>query len=433
MSRLHRLGTWAQRFPGTFTLGLVTLAMFGLQAWAGGTYDVPAAVQLGALLAERIREHGEYFRVVMPMFLHMGPVHFGLNMLAFVQLALLVEYVWGTQRLLVFYGLCGIAAALVTASFSPMGRPTLGASGAIMGLAGLLLGARYMGAPSLRLFLGEVLGRRLFWGVLFTFGVGLLLEAFYPIVDNWGHLGGFLMGVLFAAATPDPDSGEWPVRAAGALLVPLFVGSAAWTAERGDAALQTLDADLAWEYRLGASRHPDTVQGVDMLVSMVRHYEDAGQGEVGLEVLRREVRSVHQPLLLLRMSGLLLGEDDLDDAAMVALQRWSEVAPDDPMVLNSLAWHLVTHDDPAARDPARAEELVRAALASLDTDEPSDSRLQRAAYLDTLGEALLQLQRYEEALEVQSESLAIAEELEMADLPEIQARHQRILQAVGPQ
>ena len=431
VDRLHRLATWLWRFPGTVTLTLVTLGMFAVQVGLGGMYDIPTATRLGALLAERVVDDGEYFRLVMPMFLHVGPVHLGLNMLAFVQLGLLTEYVWGTRRLVVFYGLCGVGAALVTATFSPVARPTIGASGAVMGLAGLLLGARYVGTPALRLFLGEVLGRRLFWGVLITFLIGLVLEAFFPIVDNWGHLGGFLLGVLLALATPDPDSGEWPVAVVAGMFVPVFSGAAAWTMLQGGAALDTLDADLAWQYRLGASQRPDSVQGGDMLFGMVKHYEAAGMGDEGVEVLAREVGNMSEPLLLQRLAGLILLEGGLDDAAVIVLERWAALDPHDPQALNSLAWQLVIHADPDVRDPARAEALVRKALRRVEDPESSAGRYQRAAYLDTLGEALLQRGQLDDALKVQSESLTLAEELDAADLPDIRARHEAILKALG--
>jgi len=426
VSRFSQLGAWARRSPGTVTLGLVTVGMFGLQALAGGVYDVPAATRLGALLADRVVDEGEYFRLVMPMFLHMGPIHLALNLFAFVQLAWLVEHVWGTLRLLVFYLVCGVGAALVTATFAPLARPTLGASGAIMGLAGVLLGARYMATPALRLFLREVFGRRLFWGVMLTFGIGLLLEAFFPIVDNWGHLGGFVVGLLLAAATPDPDAGEGPVRVVGAALVPVVAGAAAWAAVQGPVALRTLDADLAWQYRLGASRAPNSAHGVGMMFAMMKHYREAGQADEGLAVLERQLQQVEEPMLLLTMASLFLEEGELDDAALVALRRWVEVQPHDATALNSLAWHLVTHDDPEARDPVEAEALVRKALRRVREPDSEAGRSQRAAYLDTLGEALFQLERYDEALAVQAESLELAEELELADLPEIRERHGRI-------
>jgi hypothetical protein len=301
-----------------------------------------------------------------------------------------------------------------------------------MGLAGWLLGARYLGTPALRLFLGEVLGRRLFWGVLFTFVVGVLLEVFFPFVDNWGHLGGFLAGLMLAGALPDVDSGKAPVNAAGAALVPLVVGSGVWMAWSGDDALATYDADTAWALRVKSSDYRGSLAGAMMLVTMLEHYEAAGDGATGREVFRRELAHVDEPLVLqLGVLAPMLAAEGWGDELVWALERWVELEPLEPQALNALAWHLLVHPDPSRREPERAEELVRKALRRIEEPTSEAGKSARAAYLDTLGEALLQLGEVEEALTVQSESLQLATELELSDRPEIEARLQRIQEADG--
>ncbi len=429
--RSRLMGRWLRRFPGTAALGAVTLGFFALQWWLGGTTDDAVATRLGAMRPDRVAEQGEWFRLVMPMFLHLGPVHFALNGLAFVQLALLVEYIWGTLRLLVFYLLCGIGAALMTATFTGYALPSLGASGSLMGLAGLLLGARYLGTPALRLFLGEVLGRRLFWGVLFTFVVGLLLEMFFPVVDNWGHLGGFLTGLLLAAATPDADSGEGQTLVAGALLVPVVLGSGLWMTVRGDDALATLDHDMAWALRAKASDYPGQVVGAGLLLQMLDRFEASGDPASGREAFRRELEHFDEPFLLANLAGALFTDPARGLETEWVLERWVAIEPSEPDPLNALAWHLVTRPDAERRDPARAEELVRRALQRIADPASKGGRRSRAAYLDTLGEALLQQGKLEEALEAQQESFSLATELELGDLPEISARLERIREASG--
>lgn len=414
---------FVRQFPATTALGVVTLAFFALQAALGGTTDDAVATRLGALRPDRVGEQLEMYRLVMSMFLHLGPVHFLLNAMAFAQLALLVEYIWGGTRLLVYYLLCGIGAALVTAVASPYALPSVGASGALMGLAGLLLGARYMGTPALRLFLGEVLGRRLFWGVLFTFVVGLVLETFWPEVSSWGHLGGFLAGLLLAAATPDADSGEGQVLVAGGILVPVVLGAGLWMTVDGDRALDTLDADTAWALRVKATDFRGSLAATGLLVHMLDRYEAAGDLATGQEAFRREIEAFDDPVVVQWLLATIYEEGKRADETLWVLERWVALAPDEGVALNALAWQLVVHPTPDRRDPRRAEGLVRMALESLGEDPDPTSR---AAYLDTLAEALSQQGRVAEALEAQRESVALAREEGMADLEAMEDRLTRL-------
>lgn len=178
----------ARRFPGTLGLAAVTLGMFLLEHVFGGGTDLHAQVRLGALRVDRLVEHRELWRLVLPMFLHHGAIHLVLNGLALLQLGPLVESLWGTRRMVAFYVFCGIASALASAEFTADGYSgSVGASGAIMGLAGLLLGTTWFGEENVRVFLVDLLGRRLLNAVVLTFAIGIGLVWVMPIVDNWGH------------------------------------------------------------------------------------------------------------------------------------------------------------------------------------------------------------------------------------------------------
>src|SRR5690606_6253704 len=107
-----------------------------------------------------------------------------------------------------------------------------------------------------------------------------------------------------------------------------------------------------------------------------------------------------------------------------------ELAPDEPLALNALAWSLVTRAADR-RDPARAEALARRALASLGEPGDKSGRQQRAAFLDTHAEALLQLGRLSEALAAQREAVALAEEVRLGELPAMRERLGRIEAALA--
>src|SRR5262245_5814555 len=75
------------------------------------------------------------------MFLHGGWAHLGGNMLYLWTFGDNVERRLGSARFLVFYLVCGVAAALAHVAFNPRSSvPTVGASGAISGVLGGYLG-----------------------------------------------------------------------------------------------------------------------------------------------------------------------------------------------------------------------------------------------------------------------------------------------------
>lgn len=77
----------------------------------------------------------EPYQLVTHMFAHGGFFHILFNMYALWMFGSVLERVWGPKRFLIFYLVCGLAAG-VTQMFTiaELGAPTVGASGAIMGL-----------------------------------------------------------------------------------------------------------------------------------------------------------------------------------------------------------------------------------------------------------------------------------------------------------
>jgi tetratricopeptide (TPR) repeat protein len=90
--------------------------------------------------------------------------------------------------------------------------------------------------------------------------------------------------------------------------------------------------------------------------------------------------------------------------AMEELQKALDLDPNDAETLNDLAWLYATSADPRYRDPAKALELARRAVESLD-QVPSDS--EKAAILDTLAEAQLVNQQFKEAMESEQRAISL--------------------------
>ncbi|MCM0080236.1 rhomboid family intramembrane serine protease [Geomonas sp. Red32] len=131
-------------------------------------------------------EIGGYWTLVSASYLHGGILHLLFNMMALRQIGPWVAMEYGPSRMFVIYTLSGVLGYLV--SFLAGVPLTIGASAAICGLIGALYyfgrssGGRYGMAVS-----KEVNG----WLIsLVLFGLVM------PGINNWGHGGGVLGGVV---------------------------------------------------------------------------------------------------------------------------------------------------------------------------------------------------------------------------------------------
>jgi membrane associated rhomboid family serine protease len=138
------------------------------------------------------------------MFLHGGLMHLGGNMLYLWIFGNNIEDVMGHGRFVVFYLLCGVAAAYAHAVTAPDSLvPMIGASGAISGVLGAYLllfpRARVLTLIPFGIFLhmdyipaAWLLG---FWIVLQFFSGTLSLGSSGGGVAWFAHVGGFLAGM----------------------------------------------------------------------------------------------------------------------------------------------------------------------------------------------------------------------------------------------
>jgi membrane associated rhomboid family serine protease len=131
--------------------------------------------------------HGEWWRLITAAFLHYGPIHLGMNMLALWWLGSPVEAALGRARYVLLYlaaGLAGSAGALILNPNSV----TVGASGAIFGILGALFVLEYHAT-------GRIMGQAMTLIV-----INIAFSYAVPNISIGGHLGGLVAGVLGAVA-----------------------------------------------------------------------------------------------------------------------------------------------------------------------------------------------------------------------------------------
>jgi membrane associated rhomboid family serine protease len=155
-----------------------------------------------------------YLTPILSMFLHGSWAHLLGNGLFLWVFGNNVEDSMGRFRFLVFYLLCGVAAALAQIAIDPASpAPMVGASGAISGV----LGAYLILYPRVRVnvFVGFFLLSLPAYFVLLMW-IGMQLVAGLPQVTSihhvtssgvavWAHIGGFFAGVLLVKFFENPE------------------------------------------------------------------------------------------------------------------------------------------------------------------------------------------------------------------------------------
>lgn len=134
-------------------------------------------------------EPNQWFRFIIPMFLHAGLIHIGFNMLLQLTMARDMEISIGPIRFFLVYFSSGIFGFVLGGNFAAPGIASTGASGALFGIIALtLLDLLYnwQDRPKPWRDLAFIV-----LDVVISFVLGLL-----PGLDNFSHIGGFFMGLV---------------------------------------------------------------------------------------------------------------------------------------------------------------------------------------------------------------------------------------------
>jgi membrane associated rhomboid family serine protease len=182
------IGFW--QAPATFVLiGLNVVAyLVEIAAGVGGLNNPGGEIVVKyALFGPSVAE-GEWYRLLTSGFLHASLLHIGFNMLLLFFLGRLLEPALGTPRFVVLYFASLFAGSLGALILDPNAL-TLGASGAVFGLAGAtFVIARGRGMDAIASQIG------------FLIVINLVFGFSVSNISVGGHLGGLAAGVLCALA-----------------------------------------------------------------------------------------------------------------------------------------------------------------------------------------------------------------------------------------
>jgi rhomboid protease GluP len=197
--------------PATYIILGINCFLFGVTLMASasaggggaqnfGRVDPEVLLRLGARQSLYILYLNEMWRLVMPIFLHGGFMHFLFNSWVLMDIGPQVEEIYGSPRYLFLYVFTGIASFVVSMGwnlYTVAGYGlSIGASGSLMGLVGLMLaittrrGGAYM----------QMIRSSLIRWVVLIFVLGFFFNA-----DHAAHAGGLAAGFLLGRMMEDRE------------------------------------------------------------------------------------------------------------------------------------------------------------------------------------------------------------------------------------
>jgi rhomboid protease GluP len=447
----------------TLAILAVNGLVFVLETLAGGSKNPSVLLDFGASYGPYLRR-GEYWRLVMPMFLHIGWLHLLVNCYALYILGPILERVYGYGRYAAIYVATGIGSSFLSMTIS--NNIAAGASGAIFGVAGAMLVTGYLHRDVIPPRWGRAFGRGMIPFIIVNLAFGFSVRG----IDNWGHLGGLASGVLLALVIAPPghdrpagEMAEPPSQAIVALplVVVLLAMGATLDHYRTSQAVSRLlvegarfevaqQYDRALEsFQEAARRAPRDERPHQQLGALylnerkydqaIREFEAAErlspgdpQSRLGLGMAYRlkgdlgKAQQIFEAVLGKnprtaegqRLLADLYADQKLYGEAVAYYQEALRLEPSMAEAHNNLAWLYATCEDPKFRNPQAALEHAQRAVVLTQWKE--------AGFIDTLAEANFAKGNYREAVIIQNKALALA-----PDNPELQEHMARYRKAAG--
>ena len=198
-------------FPVYTVILIVCLVVVFLgQLYANIQNPLPEKVDISVLLAGFVKQffrEGQYWRILTGAALHGGIMHLVFNSYALYVLGKLIETLSNRAHLAIVFLLSAIGGGILSLIFLPE-IPSVGASGGIIGFLGYLT---IYGFKRRKLLPDGFLKNMLF-NVGFIAVVGIFV---LPNVDNFGHLGGLIVGVLYGLVQIPSDLYKDPREVSG--------------------------------------------------------------------------------------------------------------------------------------------------------------------------------------------------------------------------
>lgn len=202
---------------------VTVILTINIAIWVVQSFLVPTITARFAAFPPAVAE-GQLWRLITPMFLHLpfnpgntfSLLHIGFNSYVLYSYGPNVEQAFGTVRFVAMYLVAGFVASAASYTLGACDTPSLGASGAIFGVVGILIVYLYRRRTS-ALFAGYLRSMMIF--VALNLVIGFTIAG----IDNYAHMGGLVGGVLLGAGL---DAGSGRPRPTG-IQIATILGAAA--------------------------------------------------------------------------------------------------------------------------------------------------------------------------------------------------------------
>ena len=177
----------------TISLIIINVIIYVILESMGSTLDPQFMMDYGAVYPTLITEKGEYERFFTATLMHFGLEHLLNNMIMLGAAGNILERALGKAKFLILYFVAGIGGCVLS-YIEMMNRGeyavAAGASGSVYGIIGGLAWILILHKGRYKTLTGR--------GMV----IMLLLSVYYGAttggIDNWGHIGGFLMGFFLS-------------------------------------------------------------------------------------------------------------------------------------------------------------------------------------------------------------------------------------------
>lgn len=175
----------------TYSIIGITALVYILQLASQALVQADLPIAFFAKANDLIRE-GQLWRLLTPALVHGSIMHIAFNMYALLSFGTGLERYFGHGRFLLLYLLGAFSGNVASFLFSS--GYSVGASTAIFGLLGaeaiFLIQNRKVFAGQFRSAIGNI---------IFIAAINLFIIGSLPGIDNWGHIGGLLGGLIFTS------------------------------------------------------------------------------------------------------------------------------------------------------------------------------------------------------------------------------------------
>lgn len=174
----------------TYAIIVANVIMFIFELITGATENVYKLADLGGSNPNMIVILNQWWRLLSAAFLHGSVMHIVFNMYALFIWGRYAEQLYGSAKFFFIYMLSALSGSALSFALIDVQTVSVGASGAIFGLFGMLLHFRNRHKEAFRSAFGIQIA------VIIT--LNIIIGFITPGIDNFGHIGGLLGGYCAA-------------------------------------------------------------------------------------------------------------------------------------------------------------------------------------------------------------------------------------------